>query len=231
MCWHPNSSTADSKDTDDDDFSRHPERIVEISHLVTRERQARDRNWWQIWRECYTPDATVEVSWMHGPATEYIDRSIDISSGPGGLPGNHRVGQPAIDVNGSRAVAEVPMAIEFRGIVRKVEVDVISRFLMLNRVERDDNRWRIAESRVIFQFDTIEPTIPGTPFTLEPADFDGMRPSYRALTILVPPHRHTVSRECHGVDRPDQVAELYGNFYAWAGIPLDATAEPPGRER
>jgi hypothetical protein len=202
------SSTAEVEDT------------VRILDLVAHERQARDRNWWQRWRECYTHDAMVQVSWFDGPAAEYIEQSIHIASQPRGLPGNHRVGQSVVDVNGDRAIAEVPMTIEFRGIVRKVEVDVISHFWMLNRVERDSGKWRIAESRVIFHYDTMEPTIPGTPFALQLSDFDGMRPSYRALTLLVPPQRHTVNPECFGVDRPDEVAELYRKFYAWADIAI-----------
>lgn len=193
---------------------------VEILNLITHERQARDRQWWNTLRQCYTEDAIIEVGWFHGLASEYINQSIEISKGPFGLPATHRVGSPVIHVNGDRAVAEIPMIVDFRGKVRKVEVDVTNYYRMLDRLEKSDGRWRIAESRAIFQSDTMEPTIPGTPFTLTPADFEGLRPSYRCMLLLVNPAKHPMSQECHGIDRPDAVAELYRRVYGWAGVDI-----------
>lgn len=193
--------------------------IVELQSLIAHERQARDRNWWNKWRTYYAPDAIMEVAWFSGKASEYIDQSIQIAKAAY-LPGYHFIGEPVIDVNGDRAVAEIPMKVEWRGRLRKVEIDQVTRYWQLNRFERVDGRWLIVESRSIFLNDTIEPTIPGTPFTLTPEDFAGMRPSYRALNIIVPEDKHRISRECYGVDRPDDVAALYQRFYDWAAIPI-----------
>lgn len=97
--------------------------LVAVLNLVTHERQARDRGWWSALARCYTPEATIQASWFNGTAAEYIELSKRMFDQ---TPSNHRLGLPVIDVNGTRAIAEVPITIEFRGVFRGVEVDVAS---------------------------------------------------------------------------------------------------------
>lgn len=104
---------------------------------------------------------------------EYIEASERVLDH---TPSNHRLGLPAIDVNGTRAIAEVPMIIDMRGIFRGVETDLTAHLRMLHRAERGADGWRLAASVAILEHDTMTPAIPGTAPTLTPDDLQGTRP-------------------------------------------------------
>jgi hypothetical protein len=190
--------------------------LVSVLSLVTHERQARDRGWWPVLARCYTPEATIQTSWFDGTAVEYIELSKRIFDQ---TPSSHRLGQPVIDINDSRAIIEMPMTIEFRGIFRGVEVDVASYMRMLHRAEKADGGWRFAASVAIFDHDTMIPAIPGAAPTLNPDDLQGTRPSYRMLSLWMTEQGYTVPADRYGVDRPAGLTALYDDAYAWAGLP------------
>ena len=35
-----------------------------VVQLVLRERQSRDRGWWDDMAECFAPEATIDMSWI-----------------------------------------------------------------------------------------------------------------------------------------------------------------------
>ncbi|WP_405590269.1 nuclear transport factor 2 family protein [Streptomyces sp. NBC_01190] len=184
--------------------------------LVTHERQARDRGWWSALARCYTPEATIRTSWFDGTAVEYIEVS---KRAFGHTPSNHRLGLPVIDVNDTRAIAEVPMIIEMRGTFRGVETDLTAHLRMLHRAARGADGWRLAASVAIFDHDTMTPAIPGTAPTLTPDDLQGARPSYRMLALWMTERGYTVAADRPGIDRPAELTTLYDDAYAWAGLP------------
>jgi hypothetical protein len=190
--------------------------LVSVLTLVARERQARDRGWWSILARCYTPEATIQSSWFDGPAVEYIEMSKRMFDQ---TPSSHRLGLPFIDVSGTRAIVEVPMTIEFRGIFRGVEVDVASCMRMLHRAEKGGGGWRFAASVAIFDHDTMTPAIPAVTPTLNPDDLQGTRPSYRMLSLWMAERGYTVPADRYGVDRPAGLSALYDDAYAWADLP------------
>jgi len=197
-------------------LSEHDSRdLVDVLNLVTHERQARDRGWWQALEQCYTPDATIQSSWFDGKATQYIDLSKRMFDQ---TPSSHRLGQPVVDVNGDRAVAEVPMTIEFRGAFHGIEVDLASHMRMLHRVERGHRSWRFAASVAVFDRDTMSPAAPGAALALSPGELEGARPSYRMLSLWMTEHGHTVPADRYGVDQPERLAALYRDVYTWAGL-------------
>ncbi|WP_345465088.1 nuclear transport factor 2 family protein [Actinoallomurus oryzae] len=190
--------------------------LVSVLTLVTHERQARDRGWWSSLARCYTPEATIQASWFDGTAVEYIELSKRMFDQ---TPSSHRLGLPVIDVNGTRAIVEVPMTIEFRGTFRGVEVDVASHMRTLHRAEKRDGGWRFAVSVAIFDHDTMTPAIPAATLTLTPDDLQGTRPSYRMLSLWMTELGYTVPADRYGVDRPTELTALYDDAYAWAGLP------------
>jgi SnoaL-like domain len=189
---------------------------ADVLNLVTHERQARDRGWWAALERCYTSGATIQSSWFDGTAEEYIELSKRMFDQ---TPSSHRLGLPMIDVNGGRAIAEVPMTIEFRGVFRGVEVDVASHMRMLHRVEKGPTGWRFAASVAIFDRDAMTPALPGAAPALSPADLQGSRPSYRVLSLWMTDRGYTVPSDRYGLDRPAELAELYAEAYAWLGLP------------
>jgi SnoaL-like domain len=189
--------------------------LLGVLNLVAHERQARDRGWWSLLARCYTPEASIQASWFDGTAAEYIEssrRRFDQT------PSGHRLGLPVVDVNGARAIAEVPITIEFRGTFRGVEVDVAAHVRTLYRAEKEDGRWRYAACVAIFDHDTMTPAVPGALPPLTPEDFEGARPSYRMLRLWMTELGYTVPADRHGVDRPAELAALYTETYAWAGL-------------
>ncbi|MEU7144184.1 nuclear transport factor 2 family protein [Nocardia sp. NPDC046473] len=189
---------------------------LSVLTLITHERQARDRGWWSLLERCYTPEATIQTSWFDGTAVEYIELSKRVFEQ---TPSGHRLGQPVIDINGARAIAEVPMTIEMRGAFRGVEVDLTAYIRMLHRAEKGDGDWRFAASVAIFDHDTMTPALPGAPPTLHLDDLAAARPSYRMLSLWMTERGYTVPADRYGTDRPAELTALYDDAYAWAGLP------------
>lgn len=192
--------------------------IAQVTQVVIRERQVRDRGWWDQLGQFYHPEARIQTSWFNGTIPEYVEKSKVMAAKD---PSSHRLGEPVVQVEGDRAVAEAPMTIEFRGELRGVEVDVTVYVRFLHRVERREGHWRLVGSTAIFERDTLVPTIPGTVLDIRPEDVADYRPSYRMLSLWLTEKGHPVGGDRYGVDRPDRVEALYREVFGWAGLPVE----------
>ena len=85
--------------------------LAAVTQVVLRERQARDRGWWDAMAACFAADAVIDMSWFRGPAAEFIARTRERSTG--GVWGRHRLGPPTAHVVDDRAWVELPVGIEF----------------------------------------------------------------------------------------------------------------------
>ena len=79
-----------------------------VALLVLRERQSRDRGWWNEMRACWAEDSVVDISWIKGSGADFVQQTIDTSKN--GVWGRHRLSPPAVRVHGERAWAELPIA-------------------------------------------------------------------------------------------------------------------------
>lgn len=122
---------------------------VAVAALLLRERQARDRAQWRRMARCYTADATIAMSWFTGTAAAFIEHSqvMDV----GGSRGVHRLSPPIVRVHGDRAVAELPLVIEFRTDVDGVEADLSSCARSQYRLVREGGHWRIRAITSIYE--------------------------------------------------------------------------------
>jgi hypothetical protein len=70
----------------------------EVTQLILRERQSRDRGWYDRMLECYAADSIVDMSWFNGPGPEFVRRSQYMSESRHGWGGHsgHRLSPPAI---------------------------------------------------------------------------------------------------------------------------------------
>ncbi|MFJ4628359.1 nuclear transport factor 2 family protein [Streptomyces sp. NPDC088847] len=83
------------------------------------------------------------MSWFTGTGREFVRRTRAMA-GKGDL-AVHRLGPPAIRIHGDRALAELPLVIEWRIDVDGVEADLASACRSKYRARRDpDGAWRIA---------------------------------------------------------------------------------------
>jgi hypothetical protein len=192
--------------------------IVQVTQVIIRERQTRDRGWWSQLPQFYLPEARIQTSWFNGTIPEYIEKSRTMGAKD---PSSHRLGEPVVQVHGDRAVGEVPMVIEFRGDLRGVEVDVIVYIRFLHRLERRDGRWGLLDSTAIFERDTLTPTMPDATLKVASKEVAGFRPSYRMLSLWLTEKGHPVGNDRYGIDRPDEVEALYSKVFGWAGLTVE----------
>jgi len=184
-----------------------------VAQLVVRERQGRDRGWWDTWSDCFTEDSTVHMSWFTGSGAEFVRQTRLRSTG--GVWGRHRLSPPAVQVHRDRAWAELPLGIEFHLTIGDVEVDLTSYCRSQYRAERIDGTWRIARITSIYERDSLTPSVPGTTLDLDPAALATYRPSYRYLAWYLSQTGTEIRSDLLGDDQPDAVARQYQAENAW----------------
>lgn len=99
----------------------------------------RDLGEWDRLRELFHPDATVEITWFEGTASDFIDASERM--GASDLRTKHLIASPAITFNGDRALAETNAMIIGENIAMNLGCNAHTRFW--DRVEKRDGIWRI----------------------------------------------------------------------------------------
>jgi hypothetical protein len=184
-----------------------------VAQLVLRERQSRDRGWWDDMASCFTPGAVIDMSWFTGPASEFVRLTRERSAN--GVWGRHRLSPPAVRVISDRARAELPLGIEFRTTIDGIEADLVSYARSQYRAERRDGEWRIARITSIYERDTLTPATPGTALALDPAELTQFRPSYRSLAWYFNQAGTPLGGDLLGDDRPAEVAHHYETEHAW----------------
>jgi hypothetical protein len=188
----------------------------EITQLIMRERQGRDRGWWEQMRQTFWPEATLRLSWIDGSATDFVEGSRKMAAGASGA--GHRLALPSIHIRDDRAVAEVSVTIQSRILVGGVETDLTTYLRLLYRTEKRGRRWGIVRMDAVYEADTITPALPGQTVNLDPKLLHGRRPSYRLLSYLLEHRGISVPDDLYGVDQPGPLVELYRSAFEWAGI-------------
>jgi hypothetical protein len=74
----------------------------EIVRLVLRERQSRDRGWYDQMADCFAEDSIVEMSWFQGSGADFVRATRDMA------------GRGDYAVHGAGAATERPTAIAGR---------------------------------------------------------------------------------------------------------------------
>lgn len=187
----------------------------EVTQLVLRERQSRDRGWYDRMADCFADDSVVDMSWFDGSGAEFVRESRRMSEGGWGGRSVHRLSPPAVRVRGDRALAELPLAIEFRITVGGTEADLTSYARSQYRARRIDGTWRIARITSIYERDTLTPSVPGTQLDIDPEEFAGYRPSYRCLAWYQGRLGIDLRPDLLGDDRPEDVARQYEAEADW----------------
>ncbi|NMO03665.1 SnoaL-like domain-containing protein [Gordonia sp. TBRC 11910] len=187
--------------------------IIAVSQVVLRERQARDRGWWDQMRDCIHPAAQIRLSWFRGTGADFIVESREMSRR--GQRATHRLGPPVVSVREDRAVVDISAAIEFRDALDGIEVDVTSYTRLLYRLERRCGSWQIQSLDPIYERDTLLATTAGADAALDHAVLSSYRPSYRFLAYYLNASGYEISDDLYGDDRPEQVDALYRFSFAW----------------
>ena len=187
----------------------------EVTQLVLRERQSRDRGWWDRMAECFAEESVVDMSWFKGSGAGFVDASRRMAGGGWGGHSVHQLSPPAVRVQGKRALAELPLVIEFRVTVDGVEADLASFARSQYRAERAGGMWRIVRITSIYERDTLTPALPGARLEINPRELEGHRPSYRLLAWYLARRDVHVPPNLLGDDQPEPVARQYEAEAAW----------------
>ncbi|OPB00941.1 hypothetical protein BFW87_00600 [Pseudomonas fluorescens] len=189
------------------------ENISEVTQAVLGERQNRDRGWWEHWADGFTDDAFINMSWIDDSAKEFVRRTKEQSAQTAW--GHHRLSPPTVHVCSGRAIAELPLGIEFRIDVDGVEADLTSYCRSQYRLRHEQGKWKIAGITSIYERDIVTAAIPGVQLSIDPAQLMQFRASYRCLAWYHDRAGRTIQRELPGDDRPDLVKAVYDAEWAW----------------
>ena len=189
--------------------------ICEIEQLVCREREARDRGWWDEMRRVYRSDACINLSWYQGSAEGFIEGSIRMASSK--VSSSHRLQPIVVRVNGSKAVATLSATIDSRIVLDEVEADLESHTRLIYRATKanDNQRWKLASLDCIYQHDRLDPAIPGESLEIDMTAMKTYRSTYRCLSYVLEKRSYPVDGDLPGDDRPEQVKRLYDETFAW----------------
>ena len=189
--------------------------VTEITQLVLRERQGRDRGWWKQMAECFHPDSRVTLSWFDGPGADFVAGSRRMSEM--GIRILHRPSPPAVHLHADKAVLELPVSVERRFLLKGVEADLTSYTRLLYRVERRDESWKILTLDVIYERDTLMPTVPGTVLDVDRDMLAKFRAPYRFVAYDISLSGRSLTADLLGDDQPERVQALYKSASAWLG--------------
>jgi hypothetical protein len=106
----------------------------------------RDLAEWVRLRELFHPDGTIEVSWFHGLAGEFVDGAMRMSKSD--LRTKHFVGGPVVTLNGNKAIVETNAVIVGANARLRLGACAYSRFF--DQVEKRNGVWKILKRRIIY---------------------------------------------------------------------------------
>ena len=187
--------------------------IETVTQLILLERQGRDRGWWDQMRAQYWPDAVMHLSWFDGSAHDNVDMSKEMNSG--GNLATHRLSPIVVHVDGDRALAEVPAAIEAPTIIQGVDVVLTSYLRLQYRAIRREGDWRLLSLNTVYERDLLAATTPGRVVHVDDAELAPFRKPYRLLAWFLASRGYSVLDDLLGEDRPDEVAAFYERERRW----------------
>ncbi|WP_410631542.1 nuclear transport factor 2 family protein [Amycolatopsis sp. cmx-4-83] len=186
---------------------------TEITQVILKERQGRDRGWFDQEGSCFHPHSRVRITWFDGSGAEFVELSRE--SFAEGLRPSHRLYPPVVHSAGDRAMAEVPTEISIVQSFGGVDAYVISDTRLLYRLERIEDRWKISSLDCVYDRDTLVPVVFGTSPKIDTEILARFRRPFMYLAY----HLHEIGKslrdDLYGSDRPEQVDELYAAAFSW----------------
>ncbi len=140
----------------------------------------------------------------------------------------HRLSPVTVRTEGDRALAELPLVIEWRVDLNGVEADLASRCRSQYRAQcGTDGEWRITRITSIYENDTLTPALPGGRLDIDPHELADYRPSYRCLAWWMNRNGYHIGPDHLGDDRPQAVAGKYQADSTWLSQTPATTAGTP----
>ncbi len=133
----------------------------QIASLLIRWGHARDSDDWETLAECFHDNATIHISWISGPAKEFVARSrAKAATRRPGAHFKHLISGPWIRVNRDRAFSRCHVNLYGRDEIDGHEYDLQSWMRFFDLLERRENAWRIVKRTAVYEKDRMEPVDP-----------------------------------------------------------------------
>lgn len=195
------------------EFLAHQDDVSQIVQVVMRERQGRDRGWWDQMMTTYWPDSRVDLSWYHGDGPGFVTGSRTMYEG--GARPIHRMLSPAVDINGDRAHLEVH-AMTWSTLEYEDQELFHNAFMRLNyRLEQRGGEWRIAGLNVVYEYSQMGPSQPGLSNPIPTEELQQYRKSYATLSWNLANRGVTLAQDELGEDRPGELRRFYRAVKEW----------------
>ena len=180
----------------------------------------RDAGDWERFRTVWHPEGRMMATWFQGPFEDFIrvtregwDKGVSIL---------HFLGGTAIDLAGSRAIAQTKMTISQRAELHGAVCDVVCTGRFYDFFERRAGRWGLVLRQPIYEKDRMDPVPQGAVPVLDEATLAGFPEGYRHLAYAQLKIGYEVKRDMPGL-KGAEVKALYGRGKRWlAGEPLTA---------
>jgi hypothetical protein len=190
----------------------------EIRRMVENWALWRDAGDWERFRTVWHDDGRMMATWFQGPAARFIEASKE--GWAKGVSILHFLGGSAIEVAGSRAIAQTKMTISQRAAVDGVVCDVVCTGRFYDFFEKRAGRWAIVLRQPIYEKDRLDPVHPAARLALDPKLLAEFPEGYRHLAYLQAKNGFTVKRDMPQL-KGAEVERLYAEGAAWlAGAPL-----------
>ena len=189
-----------------------------IRQLVEDWAVLRDARLWDRFRAVWHDDGVMMATWFQGSADAFIE--VSEQGYQRGVRILHMLGGTAIDLAGSRAVAQTKMTISQRASVEDVVCDVVCTGRFYDFFEKRQGRWGLVLRQPIYEKDRLDPVDPNSAPTLDPELLARFPEGYRHLAYLQTRIGYKVKPDMPGLDGPALEA-LYARGAGWlAGRPL-----------
>jgi hypothetical protein len=172
----------------------------------------RDAGDWDRFRTVWHEDGYMTATWLQAPAADFIEASrAGMARGVSIL---HFLGGTAINLAGTRAIAQTKMTISQRAPVHDVVCDVVCTGRFYDFFEKRNERWAIVLRRVIYEKDRLDPVNPDARLTLDPALLAKFPQGYRHLGYLQASNGFNVRTDMPGL-QGSEVETLYRHGTNW----------------
>ena len=143
----------------------------QIAQLAQNWGNWRDTGKWDELRNCYTPDATMVTSWYKGPASGFLEASVQgRAKQPKDRGGLHIIGGTTSEVRGNRATGETRITLLLRSMVHGKLVDITLYGRFIDCLLKTDGQWRIQAREAVYDKDNVRTVDPADNLTLDPAE-------------------------------------------------------------
>jgi hypothetical protein len=172
----------------------------------------RDAGDWERFRSVWHDDGRMMATWFQGSADAFIAASRE--GWEKGVSILHFLGGIAIDIEGTRAIAQTKMTISQRGEVHRVLCDVVCTGRFSDFLEKRAGRWGLVLRQPIYEKDRLDPLDPAATLRHDPELLRRFPEGYRHLAYLQTQIGYAVKRDMPGLRGPE-VEALYRRGRAW----------------